>query len=108
MRSPVAASSFEVARDLAELGDAHLAEVGDLEVVPLAGGFELLLLLEFGDGRAAAHRWGRVGGVGGCGSADRAGRGRVRAYGKGHLRVDGGTGRMVRAESLPQRGCRSG
>ena len=45
---------FEVARDLAELRHAHLAEVGDLEVVPLAGGFELLLLFEFGDGRASA------------------------------------------------------
>ena len=43
---------LEVARDLAELRHAHLAEVGDLEVVPLAGGLELLLLLEFGDGRA--------------------------------------------------------
>ena len=45
---------LEVARDLAELGDAHLAEVADLEVVPLAGGLEFLLLLEFGDGGAAA------------------------------------------------------
>ena len=45
---------FEVARDLAEFRHAHLAEVGDLEVVPLAGGLELLLLLVFGDGRAAA------------------------------------------------------
>ena len=45
---------LEVARDLAELGDAHLAEVADLEVVPLAGGLELLLLLVFGDGGAAA------------------------------------------------------
>ena len=55
---------LEVARDLAELGDAHLAEVGDLEVVPLAGGLELLLLLVFGDGRAppppmGARRRGR-------------------------------------------------
>ena len=57
---------FEVAGDLAELGDAHLAEVGDLEVVPLAGGLELLLLLVFGDGRARRRRWGRVVGVGGC------------------------------------------
>ena len=45
---------FEVAADLAELRHAHLAEVGDLEVVPLAGGLELLLLVVFGDRRAAA------------------------------------------------------
>ena len=45
---------FEVAGDLAELRHAHLAEVGDLEVVPLTGGLELLLLFVFGDGRAAA------------------------------------------------------
>ena len=47
-------SAFElqVADDLAELRDAHLAEVCDVEVVPLAGGLELLHLVEFGDGRA--------------------------------------------------------
>jgi hypothetical protein len=45
---------FEVARDLAEFRHAHLAEVADLEVVPLAGGLELLLLLEFSDGGASA------------------------------------------------------
>ena len=45
---------LEVPRDLAELGHAHLAEVADLEVVPLTGGLELLLLLEFGDGSAAS------------------------------------------------------
>ena len=52
----LAAGGFdlEVARDLAELRHAHLAEVVDLEVVPLAGGLELLLLFEFSDGRAAA------------------------------------------------------
>jgi hypothetical protein len=44
---------LEVSRDLAELGDAHLAEVGDFEVVPLAGGLELLLLFVFSDRRAA-------------------------------------------------------
>ena len=44
---------LEVPGDLLELGHAHLAEVADLEVVPLAGGLELLLLLEFGDGSAA-------------------------------------------------------
>src|SRR6185503_5178314 len=43
---------LEVAPDLAELGHAHLAEVADLEVVPLLGGLELLLLLVFGYGRA--------------------------------------------------------
>jgi hypothetical protein len=41
---------LEVAADRAELGDAHLAEVGDIEVVPLAGRLELLLLLELRDG----------------------------------------------------------
>ena len=46
---------LEVAADLAELGDAHLAEVGDVEVVPLAGGLELLLLFVFGDRRAGSH-----------------------------------------------------
>ena len=45
---------LEIAGDLAELRHAHLAEVGDLEVVPLAGGLELLLLLVFGDGCATA------------------------------------------------------
>ena len=45
---------LEVARDLAELGHAHLAEVGDLEVVPLAGGLELLLLFVFSDGCTTA------------------------------------------------------
>ena len=52
----LAGSGFELelARDLAELRDAHLAEVGDLEVVPLAGGFDLQLLFVFGDGGAAA------------------------------------------------------
>ena len=92
MRSPAGGVELEVAGDLAELRHAHLAEVGDLEVVPLAGGLELLLLLVFGDGARGRHRWGRVVGVGGCVSADRAGRGRVRAYGKGHLRVMGGPG----------------
>ena len=45
---------LEVAPDLAQLGDAHLAEVGDVEVVALAGGLELLLLVVFGHGGAAA------------------------------------------------------
>ena len=36
---------LEVAGDLPELGDAHLAQVGDLEVVPVAGGLDLLLLV---------------------------------------------------------------
>ena len=44
---------LELLRDLLELGDAHLAEVADLEVVPLAGGLELLLLFVFGNGGAA-------------------------------------------------------
>ena len=79
MRSPVVGVELEVLRDLAELGDAHLAEVADLEVVPLAGGFELLLLFVFGNGGASASD-GCVGGDGGCGNG-RAGRGRVRAYG---------------------------
>ena len=43
---------LEILADRAELRDAHLAEVGHIEVVPLAGGLELLLLLELGDGRA--------------------------------------------------------
>ena len=36
---------LEVAGDLAELGDAHLAQVGDVEVVAVAGGLDLLLLV---------------------------------------------------------------
>ena len=50
---------LELAPDLAQLGDAHLAEVGDVEVVPLARGLELLHLVVLGDGgaaAAAAHR----------------------------------------------------
>ena len=43
---------LELAADLAELRDGHLPKVGDGKVVPLAGGFELLLLLEFTDGSA--------------------------------------------------------
>ena len=46
---------LELAPDLAELGDAHLAEVGDIEVVALARRLDLLLLLELADGRAV---WG--------------------------------------------------
>ena len=92
MRSPLVGVELEVAGDLAELGDAHLAEVGDLEVVPLAGGLELLLLFVFGDGGAAATDGGASSGSAVALSADRAGRGRVRAYGKGHLRVMGGPG----------------
>src|SRR3970282_1438498 len=44
---------LQVAADLAELGDAHLAEVGDVEVVALAGCLELGHLLEFAHRRAA-------------------------------------------------------
>ena len=51
---------LEVAPDLAQLGDAHLAEIGDVEVVALARGLELLHLVVFGHGGAtaasAAHR----------------------------------------------------
>jgi hypothetical protein len=46
---------LQVAADLAQLRDAHLAEVGDVEIVPLAGGFELLHLVVFGDRRAGCH-----------------------------------------------------
>jgi hypothetical protein len=57
---------LELATDRAELGDAHLAEVADVEVVALAGGLELLLLLEFGDGGAVhalrATAWSAVAG----------------------------------------------
>src|SRR5205814_6743833 len=38
---------LELAADLAELGDAHLAEIGDVDVVSLSRGFELLELLMF-------------------------------------------------------------
>jgi hypothetical protein len=51
---------LEVATDGAQLRDAHLTEVGDVEVVALAGGFELLLLLVFRDGGTldlAASPW---------------------------------------------------
>ena len=50
---------LELAPDLAELGDAHLAEIGDVEVIPLAGGLELLLLLVFRDGGAREDIWVR-------------------------------------------------
>jgi hypothetical protein len=43
---------LELAADLAELCDAHHAEVADVEVVALARGLEFLLLLELADGRA--------------------------------------------------------
>ncbi len=42
---------FQVTRDLLELGDAHLAQIADLEVIALARGLEFLLLLELADGR---------------------------------------------------------
>ena len=49
---------LQVPTDLAELGDAHLAKVADLEVVALLGGFELLLLFIFSNGGAsAASEW---------------------------------------------------
>jgi len=43
---------LELAPDLAELGDTHLTEVADVEVVPLASSFDFLLLLELRDGSA--------------------------------------------------------
>ncbi len=46
---------LELPPDLAELGDAHLAEIGNVEVIPLAGGLELLLLLVFSDGGTGSH-----------------------------------------------------
>ena len=45
---------LEVARDLPELCDAHLAKVADLKVVAFAGGLEFLLLFELRDGGASA------------------------------------------------------
>jgi hypothetical protein len=44
---------LELAPDLAKLGDAHLAEIGDVEVVALSRGLELLHLLELADWCAA-------------------------------------------------------
>ena len=82
LRSPRGGLELEVAADRAELGDAHLAEVGDVEVVALARGLDLLLLLELADGGAE----GRIavgGGADGCGSAGRAA-GRGLASGRGH------------------------
>ncbi len=43
---------LEVAPDGAQLGDAHLAEVTHVEVVALARGLDLLLLLELAHGSA--------------------------------------------------------
>ena len=43
---------LQVAADRAELVHTHLAQVDDVEVVPLAGGLELLLLFEFRHRRA--------------------------------------------------------
>jgi hypothetical protein len=40
---------LELAADLAELGDAHLTQVTDVEVVALARGLCFLLLVELGD-----------------------------------------------------------
>jgi hypothetical protein len=58
---------LEVAADLAELGDAHLTEVIDIEVIALARSLELLLLFEFADGSAegglAAPPWTAVAGT---------------------------------------------
>ena len=83
---------LELAGDLAELGDAHLAEVADLEVVALAGGFELLLLLEFGDGGATASD-----GIAAAGTAVARAIALVWAWsghmGRGHLW--GGAGRLT-------------
>ena len=45
---------LEVAPDGAKLGDAHLEQVGDVEVVALARGLELLHLVVFADRGAAA------------------------------------------------------
>src|SRR5207253_8589363 len=42
---------LEVAADGPKLRDAHLAEIGDLEVISLASGFDLELLVVFADGR---------------------------------------------------------
>src|SRR4029078_9459127 len=44
---------LEIAADGAELRDAHLAEIGSFEVIALARGLELLLLLVLRDGGAA-------------------------------------------------------
>src|SRR6185369_3797570 len=44
---------LELPPDLAQLGDAHLAQVADVEVIPLAGGLELLHLVVFGHWCAA-------------------------------------------------------
>jgi hypothetical protein len=41
---------LELTSDLTELGDTHLTEIADVEVVALARGLELLLLLVLGDG----------------------------------------------------------
>ena len=41
---------LEVAADGAQLRDAHRAQIGDVEVVALARGLELLHLVVFGDG----------------------------------------------------------
>jgi hypothetical protein len=46
---------LEIAADGTELRDAHLAEIGDVEVVALARGLELLLLLVLRDGGAALN-----------------------------------------------------
>ena len=46
---------LEVATNLTQLVDAHVAEVGDVEIVPLAGGLELEILLVFGDRGARRH-----------------------------------------------------
>ena len=47
---------LELAADLAQLGDAHLAEVADIEVVALAGSFELLQLVVLRDRQTGGLR----------------------------------------------------
>jgi len=58
---------LELATDLAELVDAHLAQVADIEVVALARSLELLLFFEFAhrgaERRLSAASWSTVPGA---------------------------------------------
>ena len=80
-----AGRELQVAADRAELVDGHLAKIGDVQIVPLAGGFELLLFLVIGDG--GARRPPDCGG--GVANFVNAGRDRVGAWVGQSLRGNG-------------------
>ncbi len=105
---------LELPTDLSELGDAHLAQVADFEVVALARRLDLLLLLELRHGSAegglaASSRTAIAGTLVGAWAGHLVGvtwvRGGGDSGGAWRLAVRiAGSRAGVRAESLPQRG----